>query len=350
MDQIIPIDSPRPNVARVASREVLGEPEAEEIYAPIEDGPEPLRFPGEDGGQALAEMAKRDLEATLQLLAERALHVTGASGALIALRQEEGVVCRASAGVAPKVDALIDTESGLCGESMRTRRIARCPDTANDPRVDGKNCQEQGIASAVVMPLLRDGEIIGVFELVSAVANAFEERDIVVLERLGEMIGTAADLAEAAGRAQKGILPEASAALRITPGTSPEAVEAAAQAGLPSALDCAPGASTAGTKTAAILPEAESLPELTPDTPLERRKIGRCSSCGFPVSEGRTLCLDCDASHYNDMKPVAADESGIDALRSGEEPRPGWLRSNIYVIGTVLVTAATVALALWLRR
>jgi hypothetical protein len=35
--------------------------------------PPPLRFPGDDGGKSLAEIARRDLDAALQLLAERAL-------------------------------------------------------------------------------------------------------------------------------------------------------------------------------------------------------------------------------------------------------------------------------------
>ena len=41
---------------------------------------ETLRFPGEDGGKSLSEMAQRDLDATLLLLAERAQYITGATG------------------------------------------------------------------------------------------------------------------------------------------------------------------------------------------------------------------------------------------------------------------------------
>jgi hypothetical protein len=43
-----------------------------------------LRFPGEDYGRSLAQMAHADLDATLQLLADRAQYITGASGAAIA--------------------------------------------------------------------------------------------------------------------------------------------------------------------------------------------------------------------------------------------------------------------------
>src|SRR5215467_6827654 len=65
---------------------------------------EPLRFPGEDGGKSLSEMAQRDLNAALQLLAERAQYITGASGAAIALREDGEMICRASAG--PSAPAL----------------------------------------------------------------------------------------------------------------------------------------------------------------------------------------------------------------------------------------------------
>src|SRR5690348_1558671 len=69
--------------------------------------PQPgVRFPAEDGGRSLAEMAQRDLTATLQLLTERAQYITGATGAAIALKDGEQMVCRASAGSsAPEVGA-----------------------------------------------------------------------------------------------------------------------------------------------------------------------------------------------------------------------------------------------------
>ena len=79
------------------------------LSQPAEAGP---RFPGEDGGRSLAEMAQSDLDATLQLLAERAQYITGASGAAIALRRGEhaDMLCRASAGSnAPDLGALLST-------------------------------------------------------------------------------------------------------------------------------------------------------------------------------------------------------------------------------------------------
>jgi len=155
-----------------------------------------MRFPGEDGGRSLSEMAERDLGATLQLLAERAQYITGGTGAAIALRDGDELVCKASAGEsAPGVGTLLQVNSGLSGESVRTGQTLVCADAATDDRVNRESCQALGIAAVVVMPLLRDGAVMGVFELFSDQPHAFGERDLMALERLGSMVHTALDCA-----------------------------------------------------------------------------------------------------------------------------------------------------------
>ncbi len=162
--------------------------------------PQPaMRFPAEDGGRSLAEMAQRDLTATLQLLAERAQYITGATGAAIALKDHEEMVCRASVGSsAPEVGAQLQVNSGLSGESVRTRQTLRCDDATTDGRVNRESCEALGIRSVVVMPLLRGDDVIGVFELFSDKANVFEARDITALERMAGMVHTALEHSAAA--------------------------------------------------------------------------------------------------------------------------------------------------------
>jgi GAF domain-containing protein len=164
-------------------------------------GPTEMRFPGEDGGRSLADMAQRDLDAALQLLTDRAQYITGSSGAAIALRRSgrNDMLCRASTGSnAPELGALLSTEFGLSGESVRTRRILRCDDAERDARVNHDVCRQMGIASVVVMPVVHDDEVMGVFELFSGKANAFGDRDLSALQRLSEMVETAVKLARAA--------------------------------------------------------------------------------------------------------------------------------------------------------
>ncbi len=163
--------------------------------------PSYVRFPGDDGGHSLAEMARRDLDAALQLLADRAQYITGATGAAIALRRngKNDMLCRASTGSnAPELGALLSTEFGLSGESVRTRRPLRCDDAESDVRVNREVCRQLGIASVVVMPVVNDDGVLGVFELFSGRVNAFGERDLSAVQRLSEMVETAVRLAEAA--------------------------------------------------------------------------------------------------------------------------------------------------------
>src|SRR5216684_4462744 len=159
------------------------------------------RSPGQNGGRSLAEMAHRDLDAALQLLAERAQYITGASGAAIALRRGEhnDMLCRASVGSnAPELGALLSMEYGLSGESVRTRQTLRCDDAESDPRVNREGCRQLGIASVVVMPIASDEQVLGVFELFSGKPHAFDQRDLSALQRLSEMVETAVKYAVAA--------------------------------------------------------------------------------------------------------------------------------------------------------
>ena len=145
-----------------------------------------------------AALAERELDAALQLLVERAQYITGATGTALALPQGNEMVCRASAGAcAPAVGARLQVRSGLTGESIVRRQLLRCDNAETDPRVNLETCRALGIASIVVLPLLRrNGQVRGLFELFSDHPYAFEERDLVALERMAALTLTALDLAE----------------------------------------------------------------------------------------------------------------------------------------------------------
>src|ERR1039457_7422285 len=143
-------------------------------------------------------LAETELDSALQLLVERAQYITGATGTALALPRGEEMVCRASTGPsAPAVGARLQVRSGLTGESISRRQLLRCDNAETDPRVNLEACRGLGIASIVVLPLLRrNGEVRGLFELFSDHPYAFEERDLVALERMAELTLTALDLAE----------------------------------------------------------------------------------------------------------------------------------------------------------
>ncbi len=143
-------------------------------------------------------LEEKELESTLQLLVERAQYITGATGTALALPQGDEMVCRASAGTsAPVVGARLQVQSGLTGESILRRQLLRCDNAETDPRVNLDACRALGIASIVVLPILRpNGDVRGLFELFSDHPYAFEERDLIALERMAVLTQTALDLAE----------------------------------------------------------------------------------------------------------------------------------------------------------
>jgi putative methionine-R-sulfoxide reductase with GAF domain len=332
---------------------------------------EPLRFPGEDGGKSLSEMAQRDLDATLQLLAERAQYITGASGAAIALREGENMVCCASAGPsAPDMGTHLQIDSGLSAESVRSRQTLHCDDAENDPRVNRESCRALGIASVVVMPLVRGDEVYGVFELLAGRPRAFEERDFTALQRLSEMIQTALDLADAARRAERelGSNPETAIATKAeTKATSAARFPVAADfATLPAkqALESKAVPAKAAAVQAKVFESkvaetriAESknagattaefeAKEAAATSLINAGRFGRvrnCEGCGFPISEGRRLCLDCEAASPSTDSAREAPQPFSLLL----EPEPSWIRSHVYLIATVVLVAATIAVVVW---
>lgn len=144
------------------------------------------RFAAQSGGGLSAELsADLALEIVLNEIVEQACLSTGATGAAIALHRDGELVCRASSGsTAPELGVRLDSTSSLSGECIRTRVMQRCDDVLADLRVDVDASQRLGVRSVMVMPLLQDGELAGVFELFSSLPGAFGERDERTLEAL----------------------------------------------------------------------------------------------------------------------------------------------------------------------
>ena len=281
--------------------------------------------PAQDGNSP-AEFAWRDLDAALQLLAERAQYLTGASGSSITLWEGGEMVCRASAGrAAPEAGVGIDTDSGLTAACLRTLQLVRCDYADSDPRVNHDTCRELGVKSVMMTPLLREQEVVGLFELVADRIAAFEERDVAALTRLAEMAVTAVEHADAAQRA----LPEMSASER-------DQLLLESESAAVGPADAAP--ERPATTSAEPPPLAAAM-----------NQIGSCESCGFPVSQGRTMCVDCELAGLAEVLPATAASSAFSHLSAmgGEET---WLQAHGYTLGALFIAALTVALlALKLR-
>src|SRR5258708_5791914 len=302
----------------------------------------------------------QELQSALQLLVERAQYITGATGAALALSQGEEMVCRASAGSSgPAVGARLQGRSGLSGESIARRQLLRCDNAESDPRVNLETCRELGIASIVVLPLLaRSGEVRGIFELFSDHAYAFEERDLIALERMADLTLTALDLAE-----------KRPARVDRTPPSDSVALSAPAANHLVSAVD-PPQSSPSELPAKATVSEPplnhplgsaqvhsalfqDGVPEPSPaPVPDAMRRVQKCSSCGFPVSEGRSLCVDCENKGH--AQPESADAPPAEFvpafLDSSALAKQSWLSANYVNLLAAMVLVLSIVVAVVVFR
>jgi hypothetical protein len=248
----------------------------------------------------LTNSAKVEFQASLQLLAERAMFLLGSASVAIALRTAKGPVAYcANAGACKNVPgAEVPSSNESAHECLRTGKIVRKTLDAAEDKFQ------------LFVPVKNEHETIGFFELVSRFE--FHDCDGVAVERLAELVSTAWEQNHAALDAQSRLLERSSAlaeaAAVVANGT--EAEEIAREVPKPAGVD---------------MPSFSS-----------------CSSCGFPVSPGRTLCVDCEQK----IEPAPAKPAELFAIAKQES----WISTHGYTIASAVVTILAVAIILWLRR
>jgi GAF domain-containing protein len=129
-----------------------------------------------------------DLEPAIGTITERAQVLTGATGAAIALRKGNEVVCRARAGrTAPDLGVRLQTDSGISAECLRTGEVVLCNNAETDSQVDVMSCQRLGVRSILAAPLRGVQKTLGIFEVLSAAPNAFNHQDVATMQLLSSM-------------------------------------------------------------------------------------------------------------------------------------------------------------------
>ena len=130
-----------------------------------------------------------DLDEVLKLVAEQACLATSASASAIALSDGGEIVCRATAGShAPELGARLDSSSGLTGACVRARQVQYCEDTESDTRVNAAACRRLQVRSVLVIPLVYQGDLLGIMEIFSPFPHAFAQHDLQNLEALAEVV------------------------------------------------------------------------------------------------------------------------------------------------------------------
>ena len=130
-----------------------------------------------------------DLEPAISVIAERAQALTGATGAAIALRHGDEIICRARTGrTAPDLGVRLQTDSGISADCVRTGEVVLCHDAERNPFVDLASCRRLGARSILAAPLRHFRRTLGVFEVLSGAPHAFDHRDVATMQLLSSLM------------------------------------------------------------------------------------------------------------------------------------------------------------------
>ena len=130
-----------------------------------------------------------DLEPAIHVIAERAQSLTGATGAAIALRAGDEIVCRARTGrTAPDLGVRLQTDTGISADCVRTGEVVLCNDAERNPLVDLASCRRLGVRSILAAPLRHFRRTLGVFEVLSSSPYAFDGKDVATMQLLSGMM------------------------------------------------------------------------------------------------------------------------------------------------------------------
>jgi TonB family protein len=128
------------------------------------------------------------LDPMLEMIADAARKLTGASGAAIAMWKDGAMMCRARSGdTAPPLGARLSAETGISGECLRSEKIQNCVDTETDPLVDIEVCRSFGLRSIAVLPVQGWRGINGILEVFSTQPAAFSEQHLALLQQLAAL-------------------------------------------------------------------------------------------------------------------------------------------------------------------
>jgi hypothetical protein len=252
-----------------------------------------------EAGNSLLQAAEMEFQATLQLLADRACWISGARSGEIAFENEGELRYAAVSGASEH-----EPGTAVAGDE---RQFSECVLRQRQSTVRRGMNNENTFRVAV--PVIEDTKAIGFICLTST--SEFNKESETAISGIAALVAVARQHRDAAERAEKLEFRDK-------------------ELELPSRW---------------FAPE-HSEPQRRVDEPQvtatsSTTLVGTCTACGFPVSPGRALCVDCE------RKPEAT--AAADHLFKSE-PEESWLSTHGYTIASLVLTALTAAIILWLRH
>ena len=124
------------------------------------------------------EVRKLKGDEALSLIASQLIEICGAAGAAIGIAGGNLVRYRAIAGIRTlPAGSEVPVEKALCASCLRSGEVYSCADLSPQSRNDSGECRRRGIGSLIIVPVLREADVIGALELYYSDPRAFTEQD-----------------------------------------------------------------------------------------------------------------------------------------------------------------------------
>jgi len=131
-----------------------------------------------------------DLRQMVDTITTKLQALTGSIGAVVEILDgDELVYWSGSGSVKEHVGLRIPAIGSLSGLCTVKKMVLVCTDSEVDPRMDLKACRQVGLRSAIVTPLMCEGELVGVLKVLSDKPSAYGARHVELLQTLAAFIG-----------------------------------------------------------------------------------------------------------------------------------------------------------------
>jgi uncharacterized protein with WD repeat len=124
----------------------------------------------------------------LMRVVEELCSLMSAGGALIALRDTQGVRCVASTGNAPAVGSRLQPDSAFTRECLETGTVVLCEDADADSRIRPSVAGSLHLRSALAVPIRAQGTIVGLVEVFSSRPSAFCATHVAALQQIADLL------------------------------------------------------------------------------------------------------------------------------------------------------------------
>jgi GAF domain-containing protein len=144
------------------------------------------------GIQRAIESGGLDETSALQLIAARALKLTGASGVALGMLEGREIIYRATSGTALCDKGLrLPVDSSLGSECISNGQLLQFPGADKRPQDFVQLCHQYGVAELIAAPILRQSTVVGVLELRADRQGTFQETHLHIAELMAGLVAEA---------------------------------------------------------------------------------------------------------------------------------------------------------------